>query len=216
MFVPWAPLMVAPVKSGMGRHRAVAFIGGYRHAPNADAARWLVTEIMPLVWARHPDTACLIVGGDWPADLSWIDDERVRLSGQLSGLAGLFGSVLATVAPMRFGAGLKGKVMESLAAGVPCVMTSVAAEGFPLTGRLPELVADDAAGLADVICGLHEDAASRRAFGEAGLAMIAEHFCVETVQRGMAACLPGRRLDGPSSPPRLAAGGMALAGGVPG
>jgi glycosyltransferase involved in cell wall biosynthesis len=203
--VPWAPLMRGPMKPGIGRHRAVAFIGGYRHAPNADAARWLVTEIMPLVWARHPNTACLIVGGDWPADLSWLLDERVRLTGQLNSLEGLFGSVLATVAPMRFGAGLKGKVMESLAAGVPCVMTSVAAEGFPLTGRLPELVADDADGFAEVICRLHEDAASRRAFAEAGLAMIGEYFSVGMVERVMAVCLPGRR-HGPSSSSRLAVG----------
>ncbi|HEV2335243.1 MAG TPA: hypothetical protein VGS13_07090 [Stellaceae bacterium] len=55
-------------------------------------------------------------------------------------------AVRLTVAPLRFGAGIKSKVIDSFAAGLPCVMTRVAAEGLALTGSLPQLVGDDPGG----------------------------------------------------------------------
>jgi autotransporter-associated beta strand protein len=206
--VPWSvPTRRAAIPAA-ARPDAVAFVGGYRHAPNPDAARWLVTEIMPLVWASRPETNCLIVGSEWPAQLSWISDPRVRLIGQLGRLGGAFDLVRATVAPLRFGSGVKGKVLESLAAGVPCVMTSIAAEGIPLGGRLLELVADEAAGIAASICRVLGDEASHHAYGEAGLAMIEERFSAEMVQRAMRAVAPRRGRGGVAS--GVVAEGLAL------
>src|SRR5207237_638608 len=82
-----------------------------------------------------------------------------------------FRRVRLTVAPLRYGAGVKGKVLDSLAAGVPCVMSPIAAEGIALPPTLQDLIGQDAAQLASRILQLHSDAAENRAAAEAGLAL---------------------------------------------
>jgi len=93
--------------------------------------------------------------------------------------------VRATVAPLRFGAGLKGKVLDSFACEVPCVMSPVAAEGFPLAGSLPDLVSDDPATLAALIVRLHQEPPFHRAAARDGLAMAAR-FSADSVRAAMA------------------------------
>ncbi len=154
--VPWPAVPQRP-RLPMIARRDMAFIGGFRHAPNADALRWLAEAVLPRVWARLPALRCFIVGADWPAPPSWSEDARLQMVGPLDDLASLFNTVRLTVAPLRFGAGLKGKVLASLAAGVPCVMTPVAAEGLELAGPLAELVVEGAEALAARIVRLHED-----------------------------------------------------------
>jgi hypothetical protein len=66
--IPWA-LAAAPVRLPFGKRSGLAFIGGFAHAPNVDAARWLVHEIMPLVWHEAPEVECLIAGSDLTDDL---------------------------------------------------------------------------------------------------------------------------------------------------
>ena len=90
-----------------------------------------------------------------------------------------------SIAPLRYGAGLKGKVGESLAAGVPVVGTSVAAEGFPAPGEAM-LVADDAAGLAAAMVRLAGDDALWQALSDGGRAQIARWFGPERCDRELA------------------------------
>ena len=103
---------------------------------------------------------CKIVGHGWHADRLPGRDPRIEMIGEAPDLDDVFDTVRLTVAPLRFGAGIKGKVLDSFAAGLPCVMTPIAAEGLALTGALPQLVAGDPAGLADIILRLHADPAS--------------------------------------------------------
>jgi Glycosyl transferases group 1 len=90
-------------------------------------------EIMPRVWERDPTIICNIVGADWTTITPENVDRRIAFAGKVPDLATVFDQVRLTVAPLRFGAGIKGKVLESFAAELPCVMTSVAVEGLPLT-----------------------------------------------------------------------------------
>ena len=145
---------------------------------------------MPLVWARNPSMRCLIVGHGWAAERLPNRDERVDVIGPVDDLAEIFSRVLLTVAPLRFGAGIKGKVLESFAAGVPCAMTEVAAEGLPLPPALQALVADEAEQLARIILTLHADPAANAAARAAGLAMIAAEASEQRVLDAMAAVLP--------------------------
>jgi autotransporter-associated beta strand protein len=189
--VPWA-LAPRPRSGPLAARRGVAFIGGFRHAPNPDAVRWLVSEVMPLVWQRDPTIPCLIVGSDWPIELPWLPDRRVELLGHLEVLDGVLSLVRLTVAPLRFGAGLKGKVLDSLAAGVPCVMTPIAAEGVPLPRLLRNSVTDDARTFATLICDLHSQPELHWAQVTAGLEMIGTHFTAASVEQAMAETLQPR------------------------
>ncbi len=191
--VPWA-LQPQPCRVPFADRAGVAFIGGYRHAPNPDAARWLVETIMPRVWQQAPDMPCLIVGSDWPRHLSWLTDRRVRRLGAVERLDEVFDTVRLTVAPMRFGAGIKGKVLDSLAAGVPCVMSPVAAEGIPLPPALQALVAGDAAGIASLICRLHAESALYDAAAHAGLGMIEATFAAPQITAALQQAVAKQRL----------------------
>jgi glycosyltransferase involved in cell wall biosynthesis len=193
--VPWAiaPSPQAPLwaeRSGM------AFVANFRHAPNLDAAHWLVHSVLPLVWQRNAAVSCLIVGADMPPRLAGtMTDPRVRLLGHVDDLSQIYGRVRLAIAPLRSGAGIKGKVLEAFAAGLPCVMTPVAAEGLPLPDALIDLVADDAEALAALICRLHEDADYSARHGHAGVSMICRHFSEAHVRSALAAAVD------PTGPP---------------
>ncbi len=185
--VPWtiAPSPQAPLwaeRSGM------AFVANFRHAPNLDAAHWLVHSVLPLVWERNAAVSCLIVGADMPPRLAGtMTDPRVRLLGHVDDLSQVYGRIRLAIAPLRSGAGIKGKVLEAFAAGLPCVMTPVAAEGLPLSDALTDLVAGDAEALAALICRLHEDADYSARLGQAGVSMISGHFSEGYVRSALAA-----------------------------
>src|SRR5262249_48888414 len=89
----------------------------------------------------------------------------------------VFDAVRLTVAPLRYGAGIKGKVLASLAAGVPCAMTPIAAEGLNVPPALATTIADSAKGMATLIRHLHNDRTANEVCTAAGLDLIASQFC---------------------------------------
>ena len=168
--------------------------------------RWLNDAVMPLVWARDPAIVCRVVGPDWPEMLAGSMDRRMQFTGQVQRLEDVFDTVRLTVAPLRFGAGLKGKVLDSLAAGVPCAMTPVAAEGLPLSRPLRGLVADGVQTLADAILDYYHRSGLNRSCADAGLAMVGEHYNEAAVRAAMAAAVGmdaaapvGRTMEGTRS-----------------
>ena len=185
--VAWTP-QARPRPVPLAARQGVAAIGSWSHEPNVDAVRWLVSEIMPLVWQAAPRIELVVAGSDWPARVAWIGDPRVRLVGAVTSIETLLGMLRVSVASLRFGAGLKGKVLDSFACEVPCVMTPVAAEGFSLAGTLPGLVAEDAATLASLIVRLHEEPPFHRAAAADGLALAAG-FSDQAVRTAMAAAV---------------------------
>ncbi|MBQ0959968.1 glycosyltransferase [Ideonella sp. 4Y11] len=186
--VPWTyPLR--PVKTDARQRQGVVFVGGFRHTPNVDAARWLVEEIMPLVWASAPDVQVSLVGSYMTDEVRRLAGPRVWTMGYVPDVQAMYEQCLLSVAPLRYGAGVKGKVLEALAAGLPCVMTPCAAEGIPVDGPLGELVAEDPAHFAAKILALHADRALAERLAQAGLAMIADHCSAEVVDAAIAAAI---------------------------
>ena len=117
---------VAPLAGRSG----IVFLGSFAHPPNADAARQLVEVIMPEVWRRLPDTPVRIVGEAPPPDVMALAQPLVEVTGWVEDLEALLSSTRLMVAPLRFGAGMKGKVTQSLALGLPVVTTAIGAEGL--------------------------------------------------------------------------------------
>jgi hypothetical protein len=152
------------------------------------------------VWARNPGLTCKIVGHGWHAGRLPRLDPRIEMIGEVEDLADVFDTVRLTVAPLRFGAGIKGKVLDSFAACLPCVMTPIAAEGLALTGSLPQLVADNPAELAELILHHHADPAANEQAGMDGARMVARQFCAERVSDALREILSNSVLaaDNPS------------------
>jgi glycosyltransferase involved in cell wall biosynthesis len=171
--VPWS-IKPRPTAVPWAERRGIAFIGSYGHPPNLDAAWWLIQEVMPLVRAEDDSIVCRLVGSNMPDSLKAAASPGIQPVGRVESLPGLFDQIRLTVAPLAFGAGVKGKVLDSYAAGVPCACTPIAAEGLDLPETLLGTVTPDAAGLAKMILRLHNDEAFNQACSTAGLAYVAD------------------------------------------
>jgi GT2 family glycosyltransferase/glycosyltransferase involved in cell wall biosynthesis/SAM-dependent methyltransferase len=129
--------------------QGLLFVGGFEHPPNVDGARALVQDVMPLVWAELGEVHVTIVGSDPPPEIEALASPLVAVSGWVPDLDPLIDSSLALAAPLSYGAGLKGKVTQAMAAGLPVVTTPVGAEGLDaidgehlLIGETPEELAE--------------------------------------------------------------------------
>ena len=108
----------------------LVLVGGSGHAPNLDAVRWAAAEVLPAILGRVPE-ADLVVVGDWPESLR-PQHPRLRFTGRVPApqLDDELAAARVALAPLRFGAGVKGKVVDALGRGLPVVGTSVALEGL--------------------------------------------------------------------------------------
>ncbi|WP_158883214.1 glycosyltransferase [Rhodanobacter sp. L36] len=110
----------------------IVFVAGFAHDPNADAAVWLVREILPLLIQQVPGLRLYLVGSNPTAAVQALANESVTVTGFVSDeeLASRYLNARVAVAPLRFGGGMKGKVIESMRYGLPCVTTITGAQGL--------------------------------------------------------------------------------------
>lgn len=135
----------------------LAFVGNYQHPPNIDAVLFFLKEIWPVIHERIPDARFFVVGSYMPDAIREAASDGVELLGFVDSLDGLFSRIRLSVAPLRVGAGLKGKVATSLGYGVPIVMTTIAAEGMGLQNGKDALIADDPIAFAEAVIRLYSD-----------------------------------------------------------
>ncbi|UWX04295.1 glycosyltransferase [Pseudoxanthomonas sp. NC8] len=113
--------------------KGVLFVAGFAHPPNVDAAMWLVDQVMPAIWSRYPDLKLSLVGANPTDQVRGLAGPRVEVTGYVSDeeLARHYAEARVAVVPLRYGAGVKGKVVEAMQSGVPLVTTRVGAQGLP-------------------------------------------------------------------------------------
>ena len=165
---------VQPPVASWEQRRGIGFIGGFTHAPNADAVRYFLVEVWPLVLRNLPDCPLSLVGEGMPPNLLDGCPGQVSVRGHVPDVGPWFESLRLTVAPLRFGAGAKGKVASSLAAGVPCIATPVAAEGMGLNDAAGVMVAETPAAFSQAVQTAYTDPKLWRSLSADGLAY-AEH-----------------------------------------
>ncbi|HEX8151246.1 MAG TPA: glycosyltransferase [Pyrinomonadaceae bacterium] len=165
------------------RREHLLFVGNFHHRPNADGVRFFAEEVLPLVRKELPDVELLLVGDGAPPDLSSREAEGVRVLGYVPDVEPLFGRARVFVAPLRFGAGAKGKIGEALAHAVPVVTTPVGAEGMHLRDGEEVLIADSPAEFAGAVVRLYRDQGLWRRLSENGLAHVERHFSPRVVGR---------------------------------
>ena len=170
--------------------RDLVFIGGYGHPPNSDAIRWIAREILPRLREALPQIR-LHVLGDLPDGVRReLATPGLELHGRVADLAPWLDRCLASLAPLRFGAGVKGKINMAMSHGVPVVATPLAVEGMQLSDGVDVLVADDADGFVAAVLRLQRDAALWHTLSAQGLANVQQHFST-----GAAAATLHRVLD---------------------
>jgi GT2 family glycosyltransferase/ubiquinone/menaquinone biosynthesis C-methylase UbiE/glycosyltransferase involved in cell wall biosynthesis len=161
------------------QRKNIGFIGGYQHPPNVDGAMYFAREVLPLVRAALPDVRFLVIGSNPPDELRALESEAVTVTGFVPDLAPVLDGLRLSVAPLRYGAGIKGKIGTSLAHGLPCVGTPLAVEGMNLTDGLDVLVADSPAALADAVIRAYTDAALWQGLSDNGLAFVRRQYSFE-------------------------------------
>lgn len=137
--------------------RDIVFVGGYQHVPNVDAVKYFVADIMPLLRQRLPGVRFYAVGSNTPAEIQALACEDVVISGFVDDLSPLLDKMRVSVAPLRYGAGIKGKIGSAMAEGLPVVATPLAAEGMSLVDGETILVAEGAEQFADAVVKLYQD-----------------------------------------------------------
>ncbi|MFH1112362.1 MAG: glycosyltransferase [Pseudomonadota bacterium] len=152
--------LILNVKDGgppFSERRNIVFIGGYQHTPNVDAVKYFAMEIMPLLRKRIPGIVFYAVGSKPPREINALASEDVVITGFVEELTPMLNAMRLSVAPLRYGAGIKGKIGTAMAVGLPVVATSLAAEGMSLTDGENIVVADGAEAFADAICRVYQD-----------------------------------------------------------
>jgi glycosyltransferase involved in cell wall biosynthesis len=129
---------------GVAGRRDILFVGGFWHKPNGDAVSWFVETIWPRLRAELPDLNFRIVGANPTEEILALNRQPgIEVLGYVPDLTQYQDAARVFVAPLRYGAGMKGKVGQSLAHGLPVVATPVGAEGMGLEDGIHLLVAED-------------------------------------------------------------------------
>jgi O-antigen biosynthesis protein len=156
----------------------IVFIGGFSHKPNVDAIIYFVNKIWPAVSSVLTDVNLLIIGSNIPAEVQLLEvsEPHIKVIGYVKDLSIYLNRCKLTVAPLRIGAGIKGKIVTSAGYGVPCVATGIAAEGMGLTPDEEILVADDEIEFAQKVIKLYSDEKLWNKISDKALDFIQNHF----------------------------------------
>ncbi len=166
----------------LDHRQGILFIGGFRHPPNVDAIKWYVTHVLPLLRELLPNVVTTVVGSHMPAEITSLQRDGLLIKGFVADTATLLRTARVSIAPLRYGSGVKGKISEAMNHGIPVVATSSAVEAMQLQDGLDVLVADTAADFAQAIARLYTDAPLWAQLSAAGRINVQTHFSPQAAQ----------------------------------
>src|SRR5262249_20763512 len=134
------PVEKSPVR--FEDRKGLLFVGNFVHPPNPDAMYYFCGQILPMILEELPDLYLYIVGGNSIPLLQSLRSERVIITGYVPSTKPFLDHCRLSISPLRYGAGMKGKIGEALARGLPVISTTVGAEGFRFQNGTEALIAD--------------------------------------------------------------------------
>ena len=161
------------------KNEGIVFVGGFAHTPNVDAVKWFVEEVYPLIKEKS-NIPFSIVGSNPPEEILALEGDGIEVKGFVSDeeLEEIYRTCKLVVVPLRYGAGVKGKVIEAIHNGVPIVTTNVGAEGIPEIHSVLE-VQDEPEEFAKMVVQLYNDNQRLDSISKSMQAYIREHNSIE-------------------------------------
>jgi len=174
----WA-IEIPGTRKPFDQRDGMVFVGGFQHQPNVDAVIYFAREIFPLIRQRLPDVVFRIVGSRATPEILALAGDGIEVIGYVEELSAVLDRCRMSVVPLRYGAGIKGKIGSSLSFGLPCVSTTIGAEGMGLEEGDGVLVADDPAKFADAVVRLHQDTGLWNSSSHGGLDFVQRNYSLE-------------------------------------
>lgn len=162
--------------------QGLVFIGGFLHRPNGDAVHYLIREIYPLIQKSIPGVKLYIVGGNVPPEIAAYGSEDIAVMGFVPDVNPIFHNSRVFVAPLRYGAGIKGKIGQALSYGLPVVTTTIGAEGMGLKNGHEAMIADDPQEFAEMVIEVYGHRELWQRLSDYGYAHIQKHFTPQVVE----------------------------------
>lgn len=157
------------------RH-GLLFVGNFNHPPNGDAMTYFCQQVFPKVKAAIPDMKLSIVGANPPEEVKALANDAIEVTGYVIETEPYLRTHRLSIAPLRYGAGMKGKIGEALSHGVPVVTSSIGAEGMGLVHDQQVLIADEATDMAKQILRLYQDQELWQILANNGREHIENHY----------------------------------------
>ncbi|MDA7417772.1 glycosyltransferase [Xenophilus arseniciresistens] len=181
----FAPRQPAPL-AGRQR-RTLLFVAGFAHRPNVDAALWFMANVFALLQEAEPELRLMLVGSNPSPEVKALASPQVEVTGYVTDaeLEDIYARVGLAVVPLRFGAGIKGKVVEAMHHGVPLVTTTVGVQGLDGTAEAARVTDDPQTMAQEILALMRDDAAWQRA-ALAGPAYVAAHFSAAAMEAVLA------------------------------
>jgi GT2 family glycosyltransferase/glycosyltransferase involved in cell wall biosynthesis len=162
-------------KAFAGRE-GLLFVGGFRHPPNTDAIQWYASEILPLVRVRLPGVKTYVVGGDVPATIEALASDDLVITGYVPDITPYLDGCRLSISPLRYGAGVKGKINLAMSFGLPVVATTASIEAMYLMPESDVVIGDTPESFAEAIVRAYKDEALWTKLSAGGLENIRAHF----------------------------------------
>ena len=163
----------------------IVFVGAFSHHPNVDGIAYFYEDVYPLLQTKLPNIKITIIGSHPPQWLKQASTEHFIVTDYVPNIAPYFNQCRLSIAPLRYGAGVKGKVLLSLGYGVPVVASSIAAEGIPALNGRDMLIADTPESFSDAITELYNNEASWYQMSANGQEIIDQYFSFYAAQQAL-------------------------------
>jgi GT2 family glycosyltransferase len=175
--------------AGFADRKDIFFVGGYQHPPNVDAALWFVGSIWPLIQQQVPAMRFHLIGSKAPEKVRALHGNGVEFHGYVKDLQPWLDGCRLAVAPLRYGAGVKGKVNLSMSQGQPVVATPMAVEGLYAQHGKDVLIAETAQDFAAAVLRLYQDESLWTRLSEGGQENVRQHFSFDCALQSLAELL---------------------------
>ena len=174
---------IQPYIAPFENRKDIMFIGGFYHQPNVDAVVWFVKDIFPLIEKEIPDIKFYIVGNAPPIEVQTLSSHNIFVTGYSEDVSPYFQHCRLSVAPLRYGAGVKGKINQSMSFGLPVVTTPIGAEGMSLVDGKDIIIAETPQEFCNKLKKVYHDKELWDTISNNSIENVKQYFSYETWQQ---------------------------------